>query len=153
MFVKEKSIHVEATPEAVFDYVSDIRRHPEWARHRLTMRDTGDGKFESTSQVMHLEPKTVIEIEAAERPRHFTYLCDDNVAGKYRWHFDIAPAGSGSTIKYGLERLRAPLWVRLVQPWLLWPTDGRVGVLIGLANIKRAVEATGTRPEGAPTTI
>jgi hypothetical protein len=77
-------------------------------------------------------------------------LCDDNIAGKYRWHFDIAPAGSGSTIKYGLERLRAPLWVRLVQPWLLWPMDGRVGVLIGLANLKRALEATDTHPAGAP---
>lgn len=150
MFVKEKSIHVNATPEAIFDYVADIRRHPEWARHPLTMRETGDGKYESTAKVMHLEPKTQIQIETVERPRRFTYLCDDNVAGKYRWHFDISLAGSGSTIKYGFERLRAPLWVRLVQPWLLWPMDGRVGVLIGLANIKRAVEATETRPAGAP---
>jgi Polyketide cyclase / dehydrase and lipid transport len=146
MFAKEKSIHVEATPEAVFDYVSDIHRHPEWARHPLTMREMGVGKYESTSKVMHLEPRSEIQVETVERPRPFTYLCDDNVAGKYRWHFDIAPAASGTTIKYGLERLRAPLWVRLVQPWLLWPMDGRVGVLIGLANIKRALESSEAAP-------
>jgi hypothetical protein len=40
--------------------------------------------------------------------------------------------------------------VRLVQPWLLWPMDGRVGVLVGLSNIKRAVEATETHPAAAP---
>ena len=150
MFVKEKSIHVDATPEVVFDYVSDILRHPEWAKHKLTIRTTPGGRYESTAQVVpgHLEPRTAIRIETKERPHRFTYVCDDGFVGQYRWHFQITAAGSGSTIKYGVERLQAPLWVKLVQPWVLWPIDGRAGVLTGLANIKRAVEA-GTQPSTA----
>jgi hypothetical protein len=141
MFVKEKSIHVEATPEVVFDYVSDIRRHSEWASHKLTIRKTDDGHYESKSQVGPLEPRSVIRIETQDRPRRITYIADDEFSGQYRWHFDITPTATGSTIKYGLERLRAPLWVQLLQPWLMWPMDGRSGVVTGLANIKRALEA------------
>ena len=125
MFAKEKSIYVEAAPEAVFDYVSNIRRHPEWAMHPLVMRERGDGTFESTATVMHLEPRTVIRVESQERPRLFTFLCDDNIAGKYRWTFDIKPAGAGCKVRYGVERLDAPAWVKLVQPWSLWPITMR----------------------------
>ena len=32
MFVKRKTITIDAPPEAVYDYVSDISRHTEWAR-------------------------------------------------------------------------------------------------------------------------
>jgi hypothetical protein len=152
MFVKEKSIRVQASPEQVFDYVSDILRHPEWARHKLTMRATGDGRYESTavvSRVGHLEPRTQILIETKDRPRRFTFVCDDEFVGQYRWHFDIAPADGGALIRYGLERLQAPFWVKVVQPWLLWPMDGRQGVVIALANIKRALEA-GIQPSRAP---
>lgn len=148
-FKKEESIHVEATPEAVFDYVSDIKRHPEWAKHPMVMRERGDGTFESTVKVMNLEPHTVIQIETKERPRRFTFICDDDTAGKYRWTFDITPAGTGCTIKYGLERLQAPTWVKLAQPWMLWPMDGRRGVLTGLANIKRAMESTESQSAAA----
>lgn len=149
-FAKEKSIRVEAAPEAVFDYVSDIKRHPEWALHPLVMRELGDGTFESTATVIHLEPRTLIRVETADRPRLFTFICDDNIAGKYRWTFDITPAGTGCRVRYSLERLQAPLWVQLTQPWSLWPLTGRPGMLAGLTNIKRAVEATERKRSEAP---
>jgi hypothetical protein len=145
-FAKEKSIHVEAPPEAVFDYVSDIKRHPEWAKHPMVMREIGDGTFESTVKVMHLEPRTIISVESKDRPRRFTFICNDDTAGKYRWTFDITPSGDGSMIRYSLERLEAPTWVKLTQPWMLWPIDGRTGVLTGLANIKREMESAKTKP-------
>lgn len=149
-FKKEKSVRVAAPPEAVFDYVSDIKRHPEWAMHQMVMRERGDGTFESTVKVMNLEPRTVIHVETRDRPRRFTFLCDDNTVGQYRWTFDITPDGAGSRIKYGMERLHAPLWVQLTQAWMLWPTDGRRGVITGLANIKRALETTEMQPVAQP---
>ena len=153
MFAKEKSIHVEAAPEAVYDYVSDIKRHPEWAMHPLVVRERGDGTFESTATVMHLEPRTSIRVERQDRPRRFSFLCDDDISGKYRWKFDIEPSGAGCTVRYSLERLAAPAWVKLVQPWSMWTMTGRPGMLTGLANIKRAVEASHTQPAAAPRAI
>src|SRR5436305_3095950 len=149
MFAKEKSIQVEAAPEAVFDYVSDIRRHPEWAMHPLIVHERGDGTFETTTTVMHLEPRTVIRVESHERPRRFSFLCDDDISGQYRWTFEIKPAGAGCTVRYILERLQAPTWVKLVQPWSMWPMTGRPGMLTGLANIKRALESTSPQPPSA----
>jgi len=40
-----------------------------------------------------------------------------------------------------VERLAGPLWVRLLQPILMWPLVGRPGVRKALVNIKRSVEA------------
>jgi Polyketide cyclase / dehydrase and lipid transport len=141
MFVKRKTITIDASPEAVYDYVSDISRHPEWARHKLIMRKIGDGRFESSAEVMHLEPRSVLEVETTDRPRRFSFFSNDSIAGRYRWYFDITREGKGSRVEYGLERLSASLTVKLLQPWLMWPIDGRGGVITGLANIKRNVEA------------
>jgi hypothetical protein len=148
MFVKRKTITIDASPEAVYDYVSDISRHSEWARHKLIIRKLDDGRFETSTEVMHLEPRSVLEVETADRPRRFSFFANDSIAGKYRWHFDITREGKGSRVEYGLERLDASLTVKLVQPWLLWPMDGRGGVITGLANIKRNLEA-----QGAPAVI
>ncbi len=141
MFVKRKTITINASPEAVYDYVSDISRHTEWARHKLIIRKVGEGRYESSTEVMHLEPRSVLEVETRDRPRRFSFFSNDSIAGKYRWHFDIAREGQGSKVEYGLERLNASLTVKLIQPWLLWPMDGRGGVMTGLANIKRNLEA------------
>ena len=141
MFVKRKTITIDAPPEAVYDYVSDISRHTEWARHKLVIRKVGEGRYESSTEVMHLEPRSVLEVETRDRPRRFSFFSNDSIAGKYRWHFDITREGKGSKVEYGLERLNASLTVKLIQPWLLWPIDGREGVMTGLANIKRNLEA------------
>ena len=140
MFAKKRSITVAAPPEAAYDYVSDIQRHPEWARHKLLIRKTGEGHFESTATVYHLEPKSQLSVETTDRPRRFSFISVDEMAGTYRWYFDISPDDGGARITYGLERLKAPLVVKAVQPWLLWNTGGRQGLETGLDNIKRALE-------------
>jgi Polyketide cyclase / dehydrase and lipid transport len=144
MFAKQKTIMIDASPEAVYDYVSDISRHSEWAKHPLVIQKLGDGRFASSTEVLHLEPKSVLEVETTDRPRRFSFISNDSIAGRYRWYFDISPAGTGSKVNYGLERLAAPLAVKLLQPWLMWPVDGRGGVVTGLANIKRNLEAQTT---------
>lgn len=145
MFAKEKTITIAAAPEVVYDYVSDIRRHSEWSHHKLIIKDLGEGRFESSTEVMHLEPRSVLEPETKDRPRRFSFISHDSVAGTYRWYFDISPMDGGSYVRYGLERIDAALWVKLTQPWLLWTTDGRKGVINGLANIKRNVEAQASK--------
>jgi Polyketide cyclase / dehydrase and lipid transport len=141
MFAKQKSITINASPEMVYDYVSDIGRHAEWAKHKLVVRKMADGRYETSTEVFHLEPRSVLEVETEDRPRRFTFIANDSIAGRYRWSFDITAADGGSKVVYGLERLDATLAVKLVQPWLLWPTDGRGGVVTGLANIKHNLES------------
>lgn len=150
MFAKKRSITIAATPEAIYDYVSDIQRHTEWAKHPLIIEKKGPGRFESHAKVYHLEPKSDLQVETTDRPRRFSFIANDQYAGTYRWYFDIAPTSGGSHVTYGLERMEAPMAVRVLQPWLLWNTGGRQGLVEGLDNIKRTLEtpAPQTRPAG-----
>ena len=146
-FAREKAITIAAPPEAVYDYVSDISRHPEWAYHKLLIKSVGAGRFESNAEVLHLEMASVLNVETTDRPHRFTFISQDGMDGTYRWHFDMSPANEGTQLKYGLERLEARLWVQLTQPWLFWTVVGRQGMVGALANIKRNLEEPATSPK------
>jgi hypothetical protein len=150
MFMREESVHIEASPEAVYDYVSDIGRHPEWAAQKLLMQPLGDGRFESTMHMWPLKAVSVINIETAERPRTFVYVADDNVSGPHRWRFDITPDSGGSNVKFTLERMHEGLFMRLVQPVIMFPLIGRPGMVTALRNIKGTIEGATREPNVAP---
>jgi len=144
MFAREETIHIEASPEAVYDYISDISRHPEWANQKLVMQKAGDGRFESHMTMGLLKARAVIHVEVAERPSKFAYVADDDVSGPHRWHFDIAPDAGGSTVTFGLERMHEQFPFTIMQPILLFPLIGHPGMKKGLARIKATLE----RPQG-----
>lgn len=152
MFRRDESVHIEASPEAVYDYIADIGRHPEWAAQKLVMRPLGDGRFESLMKMGGLKAVSVIHVETAKRPGTFVYVADDNVSGPHRWRFDITPAGGGSDVKFTLERMHEALLFRLLQPVVMFPLIGHPGMVKGLRNIKRTVEGARNEPVAAPTT-
>jgi uncharacterized protein YndB with AHSA1/START domain len=140
MFVREESIHIAAPPEVVYDYVSDIGRHPQWAAQKLEMRKLADGRFESVATMGLLKAKAVIHVEAAERPGRFVYVADDNISGPHRWSLAIKPQGDGSQLTLRMERMHEAVWARVMQPIAMWPLIGHPGVLRGLAQIKMQIE-------------
>jgi hypothetical protein len=140
MFTREESIHIEASPEAIYNYVFDIGRHPEWANEKLVMRQLGDGRYESHMTMGPLKARALIHVEIAERPTRFVYVAEDDVSGPHRWHFDIRPDTTGSTVRFGFERMHEALMFKLVQPILLYPLIGRPGMRKGLARIKAKLE-------------
>jgi hypothetical protein len=140
MFAREESIHIEASPEAVYDYISDIERHPEWANQTLVMQSLGDGRFESLMTMGAMKARAVIHVELSERPTRFVYVADDDVSGPHRWHFDISSDTTGSTVRFGLERMHEKFPFRLMQPILFFPLIGRPGMRKGLTRIKATLE-------------
>jgi uncharacterized protein YndB with AHSA1/START domain len=145
MFAKQIAISIPAAPEAVFAYVSDLTRHGEWANEPIEIRlESGDGRtpgstFSSTAGVLG-GVKATIRLVALDPPRRLVYDCDD-MFGSYRWTLSVEPEGAGTRLTQRMERLSAPAWVRLVQPWLMWPVLGRRGVSRGLANIRARLTA------------
>jgi hypothetical protein len=113
VFARAKSIVIQAQPAEVYAYVADIPRHPEWA----------------------CEP---MKIEGL--PNRFVYECTDT-SGHYRWTMTLRAVGTSTELTQSAERLEGPLWVRVIQSWLLWPLSGRRSVVKGLANIKARLEA------------
>jgi hypothetical protein len=125
--------------EAVFDYISDIGRHGEWAGDKLTIRAGGGGSYQSVVEI-GVKVAATIRVEASDRPRQFSYVCDDTLSGLYRWTFGLEPVPAGTVLSHRVERLRGPLLVRMIQPWLMWPLLGRPHTRRGLANIKELLE-------------
>ncbi len=145
MFRREKSISIAAAPEAVFHYVADIRRHGEWGAQiwNITLQpgsEHGPGTTFAGSDQRGLFGRSLIRILAEEPPVRFVYDCLD-YSGHHRWSMLLAREGEGTRLRYQLERLQGPWWVRLTQPILLWPLGGRRYVQTGLAHIKAILEA------------
>jgi uncharacterized protein YndB with AHSA1/START domain len=144
MFTRVESIHIAAKPEAVFDYVADFSRHPEWAHENIEVEPLLDaaesgGKFSFTVHFMGTSRGELRVLESV-RPRRLRYEAED-ASSLYEWTFDIEPEGGGSRLAHSLVRKEEMAVVRAIQP-LMWNYVGRRMVAGGLANIKARVEQT-----------
>ncbi len=139
MFARGESIQIDASPEAVFDYLADVSKHGEWAADGIVSQrelgpDRGVGvRFTSRVNVLGENVARGVVVEA-DRPRRFVYEVEDRT-GHWRWTMTFRLEGSGTQLIHAFERIKAPLWVRLGQiP--IYRFAGRPGIRRGLANIK-----------------
>jgi hypothetical protein len=113
LFSYSESIAIDASPEAVYDLVTDIGRTGEWSPicracrwqegHGAREGAWFTGRNEAGGQVW----ETVSQVVAAERGREFAWL----VGGKYvRWSYRFEVAAVGGT--------------RLTESWEFLP-EGR----------------------------
>jgi len=144
MFSKSESVFINASPEAVYDYVSDIARHPEWAHDPVEIdvkpepQGNGGTSFEYVTHFMGSAAGKGI-VTQAERPTNFTYECEDK-DGHYRWTFAIKAEGTGTRLSHTFWRLKAPLYFRILQP-VMYPFLGKKMLAGGVHNIKAKMEA------------
>ena len=101
-FTHSESIHIDATPEQVWDVVTDIKRTGEWSpicrecwwAEPATGPEEGawfHGRNESGDRVW--ETKSLVT--AADKPREFTWLVG---GAAVRWSYTLAPEGDGTTL-------------------------------------------------------
>lgn len=101
-FSHSESIHIDATPEQVWDVVTDIKRTGEWSpicreswwKEPATGPEVGawlHGRNESGDRVWETESL----VTAAERPSEFTWLVGGALV---RWSYTLAPAENGTTL-------------------------------------------------------
>lgn len=159
-FVRSMEITTSAAPSAVWDLVSDIRQHPQWAANNLAVAhlsgpEVGEGaRYSSTVAEAETWSKlaTTGLIEVVEsHPKHlFIYECADE-GGRYRWLFEVTAWNGETLVSHTMERLSAPLRVQATQP-LLWSLTGGKQMHSGLIRLKELAErATITVPD--PTTV
>ncbi len=143
MFTRSGSIHNPATPEAVFDYVSDLTRHPEWAVQPLKIAVNGPiqlgATFSSDVEFMG-SPHATGQVLEVNRPTRFTFDATDS-SGHFKWFFNIRPDGDGVELTYGFDRLAAPLPFLLLQGLVFWPLFGSKWTAQSLNTIKAKLEA------------
>ena len=119
----QKALIVNCSPEAAFQYLSDLTRHPEWAANKLDIQKTSDGPtvegttFHSAGHLMgkHEGEVRIIELVPNEK---IVYEADDDT-GRFRHSILLAPADGGTMITKSAEVLETrALTMKLASPLL-----------------------------------
>lgn len=101
-FTYSESIYVDASPQTVWDVVTDIERTGEWSpicracwwKEPATGPEVGawfHGRNQAGDQVWETESQVV----AAEEPVEFTWKVAGNAV---RWSYTLAPEGNGTSL-------------------------------------------------------
>ena len=144
------TMHIGAPPEKVFDTLSEVEHHPEWANPSAKLRMTpvsggppAVGSTYRSEQVFVGKPQAAdIEIVEFDRPSRFAFAITQRKQGstkdvRYRHSFVLTPEGGGTK----LERTTASVGGNPILDLLVTPAvkaDGRKS----LGNLKRKVEAS-----------
>jgi Polyketide cyclase / dehydrase and lipid transport len=126
----EVEIYVQASPEHVYELVSDITRMGEWSpeTYSCTWLDGASGpavgaRFKGRNRRGLLRWSNTPEVIAAERGREFAFR-RVVFGNEVHWRYRMQPAGSGTQLSESYEVLTpSPGWMN----WL-------VGVLTGVRD-------------------
>ncbi len=146
----QASVQISASPEAVYDLVSDLGRMGEWSPESLggSWKDGGSGQvgdwFEGHNRSGEREWTRESEVAVAERGTEFTFVVGGVEANCTWWSYQMSPVENGTLLT---ERW----WVVNKTPTLQTLTDeqfqGRVAFTKGsidttLAALKAAAESS-----------
>lgn len=108
------SRHIEAAPEALYDFISDVTRTPELTPDivRCEWRDGATGpavgaRFKAINTAGH-GPKWSNKpvVIAAERGREFGFDRSEPFGGTVRWRYRFAPDGTGTRVTESYEVIK-----------------------------------------------
>jgi len=153
-----ESITVEASPEALYDLVSDVTRTGSWSPVCKSCWWDEDGQagqvdawFTGRNELPNRTWETRSQVVVAERGREFAWV----VGGRFvRWSFSMAPAGTGTTLTESWEFL--PDGIAMFEERFGDEAEAQIadrtqqaldGIPQTLAAIKRIAESSPTAAE------
>jgi uncharacterized protein YndB with AHSA1/START domain len=141
----EQSTTVSVPPEKAFDYLADISRHTDWARHLASAEKSSDGPVAAGSTFTTVRKlfgthRSEVKITELVPNQKIVYEAQDD-SGHFRHHISLAAKDGGSEITKGVEPLRITGPLKLFSPLL--PLISRRGLATDLRNIKERLEAQG----------
>ena len=149
IFTHSQSVQIAATPEAVYDLVSDLTRHGEWSVQNVggEWLDGATGKvgdwFEGRNKAGKMEWSAKVEISEATRGEEFGFWTLGKDANMIHWLYRMEAAGDGTTLSEHYRLNKAPDGIAkggdaAIRGWC----DGVVaGMEKNLAAIKATAEA------------
>jgi uncharacterized protein YndB with AHSA1/START domain len=153
----EETIHVDATPDAVWQLITDVRRHPEYAGPKsitkvIDFDDTlhvgarwiahekfGPQKFDAPSEVTTWDPDhnfgwvSFPPMKEANRGE----------GGRVFWSYTVTPELDGTRLTHHMEVLppaKGAWTLKTMYAVLRLPAKQRRGIRTTLANIKSTAE-------------
>jgi uncharacterized protein YndB with AHSA1/START domain len=120
----EDTIDIDRPPEAVFAYLTDPDKLPEWQTSTVAVKREASGpltvgeRFKEVHKAMGRELESTVEVAQSDPPRVFALrILDGALPLDGRWTFE--PAGDGTRLHFvgeadvgGAKRLVRPLIAR-----------------------------------------
>ena len=135
-------VSINAKPEAVFAYVSDLTRHGEW-NSGLRIEAVTSGPVSVGSQYRSWgkpgNRRNDIEITDYQPPTRFTFVAHDPNFKDVTHKFAVNSQGDGSVVERAVTAHMAP-FVWFVWRLILWPLFDRPGMNKSLAALKAELE-------------
>ena len=144
--VRTHQVFVDAPLQTVFDYVSDLTRHPEWSDGELRIEQVTPGPIavgkEYFSQgevaVQKNRPNTV-RISVYDPPHSFGFVAQDPDAGDVSHMFMLKEQNGGVLIKRTMTLSLNPIAAFLFRLFV-YPLIGRPSMDKALAKLKERLE-------------
>ena len=142
-------IQIDAPPEAVFDYLSDMRRHPEWAnpKAKMEMEEVSAGPpakgatYRSRALFIGKPVSADLTVTEFDRPRRFTFSLVHHQEGKkdvsFEQSFRLAATNGGTVVEKVIGGGGNPVVGYLAYPAI------RGDAMTSLRNLKARVESAG----------
>lgn len=144
------SLHIKASPETVYDLVSDVPRMGEWSPECRGCRWVGGAtrpvagaRFTGTNRRGLVRWTTELQVLTADRGREFTFGKLRNDRAKWTYRFE--PDGGGTTVTESFELLAdLPRRIAFIERWFIGIKDRRSdlenGMRVTLQRLKNTVE-------------
>ncbi len=145
---EEASIEIAASPEAVYDLVSDLALMAEWSPESTggSWRDGGTGQvgdfFDGSNKVREREWVREVEVAAADRGRDFTFVAGGVANNRTWWSYEMAPSDTGTTLteKWWVVN-KPPAWIDRSHDQFLERAAATLGMIeTTLQGIKQAAK-------------
>jgi uncharacterized protein YndB with AHSA1/START domain len=131
------SVEIEVPKERVYEYVSDMTRHHEWAANTIRLERDGDG-FRSWGRQVGHENRNILTIVEQTPPIRFAFESLGR-EGRFRHVFEVEGAAGRTRLTKSFVVLHAVLPLKLLSP--LFSIVGRRNMRGDVRRIKARLEA------------
>ena len=145
--VRSHQVLVHAPLQAVFDYVSDLTRHPEWSGGELKVEAVSPGPiavgkeyFSRGEVAIQKDRPNTVQVTEYEPPHKFGFVANDPDFGKVSHVFTFAEQKGGVLIKRKMTVNLNPI-VAFGFRFLVYPLIGSPSMNKAMSGLKTKLEA------------
>ena len=137
---------INAQPEAVFAYVSDLTHHPEWSGGRLRIEAVASGPVAVGSQYRSFgdvagqkDRPNELRVTEYQPPTRFTFVAKDPGFGEVSHEFTFKPQDGGTLMERTVTLAMPPLMAFAFRTFIS-PLIGKPMMDKSLAALKAKLE-------------
>ena len=144
--VRSHQVLVHAPLQKVFDYVSDLTRHPEWSGGELKIEAITPGpiavgkEYQSRGEVaIQKDRPNTVQVTQYESPHKFAFAAKDPDFGKVTHEF-IFTGQSGSVLITRIMTVNLNPFVAFAFRFFIYPLIGRPSMNRAMMGLKAKLE-------------